>query len=138
MTSGIRDVGGPLPWQAELRSIANVPLLYTPGTESSYSDANYDLLGELIEQRTGQSYGTFIQDQILRPLGMSETQDWAGRRRPLTRRSDTKLPDMGSGRKTRYRRIGDVRLRRISFDGPGHGHLYDGTSERSYPRSGDL
>jgi D-alanyl-D-alanine carboxypeptidase len=74
MTSGIRDVGGPRPWQDELKSIAKDPLLYTPGTESSYSDANYDLLGELIEQRTGKSYGTFIQDQILRPLGMSETQ----------------------------------------------------------------
>ncbi len=75
MTSGIRDVGGPRPWQAELRSIANAPLLYTPGTETSYSDANYDLLGELIEQRTGESYGTFIQDQILGPLGMSHSQE---------------------------------------------------------------
>ena len=75
MTSGIRDVGGPLPWQAELRSIANVPLLYTPGTKTSYSDANYDLLGELIEQWTGENYGTFIQNQILQPLGMSETQE---------------------------------------------------------------
>jgi D-alanyl-D-alanine carboxypeptidase len=75
MTSGIRDVGGPRPWQDELRSIAKDPLLYTPGTESSYSDANYDLLGELIEQWTGTPYGTFIQNQILRPLGMSETQE---------------------------------------------------------------
>jgi D-alanyl-D-alanine carboxypeptidase len=75
MTSGIRDVGGPQPWQAELASIANRPLLYTPGTESSYSSANYDLLGELIQQWTGESYGTFIQDQILAPLGMSETQE---------------------------------------------------------------
>ena len=74
MTSGIRDVGGPRPWQAQLRSIAKAPLLYAPGTETSYSDTNYDLLGELIEQWTGEKYGTFIQDQILRPLGMSETQ----------------------------------------------------------------
>ncbi len=75
MTSGIKDVGGPRPWQDELKSIAKAPLLYTPGTESSYSDANYDLLGELIEQRTGTPYGTFIKDQILRPLGMSETRE---------------------------------------------------------------
>jgi len=75
MTSGIRDVGGPGPWQAELRSIANDTLLYTPGTKTSYSNANYDLLGELIEQRTGEPYGTFIQDQILGPLGMSQTQE---------------------------------------------------------------
>ena len=75
MTSGIRDVGGPQPWQAQLQSIANDPLLYTPGTETSYSNTNYDLLGELIEQWTGEKYGTFIQDQILGPLGMSETQE---------------------------------------------------------------
>jgi CubicO group peptidase (beta-lactamase class C family) len=75
MTSGIRDVGGPQPWQAQLDSIANDPLLYAPGTKSSYSSANYDLLGELIEQWTGEKYGTFIQDQILGPLGMSGTQE---------------------------------------------------------------
>ncbi len=75
MTSGIRGVGSARPWQSELRSIANDPLLYTPGTETLYSDANYDLLGELIEQWTGEKYGTFIQDQILGPLGMSGTQE---------------------------------------------------------------
>jgi CubicO group peptidase (beta-lactamase class C family) len=75
MTSGIRDVGGARPWQAQLESIAKDPLLYAPGTESLYSSANYDLLGELIEQWTGEKYGTFIQDQILGPLGMSGTQE---------------------------------------------------------------
>ncbi len=75
MTSGIRDVGGARPWQAQLASIAKDPLLYAPGTETSYSNANYDLLGELIEQWTGEKYGTFIQDQILGPLGMSGTQE---------------------------------------------------------------
>jgi CubicO group peptidase (beta-lactamase class C family) len=74
MTSGIRDVGGSRPWQAQLASIANDPLLYTPGKKTSYSNANYDLLGELIEQWTGESYGTFIQNQVLAPLGMSGTQ----------------------------------------------------------------
>jgi D-alanyl-D-alanine carboxypeptidase len=75
MTSGIRDVGGAQPWQAQLASIAKYPLLYAPGTESSYSSANYDLLGELIEQWTGEKYGTYIQDQILGPLGMTGTQE---------------------------------------------------------------
>jgi D-alanyl-D-alanine carboxypeptidase len=78
MTSGIRDVGGPLPFEAQLRSIANDPLLFTPGTQSSYSDANYDLLGELIQQWTGEKYGTFIQDQILEPFGLSETEVLGG------------------------------------------------------------
>ena len=40
-----------------------------------YSNTNYYLLGELIEQRTGESYSTFLEDAILEPLGMSETQE---------------------------------------------------------------
>jgi D-alanyl-D-alanine carboxypeptidase len=75
MTSGIRDVSSPQPWQAQLKAIAKDPLLFTPGTKTSYSDSNFDLLGELIEQRTGESYSTFIENQILEPLGMSETQE---------------------------------------------------------------
>jgi D-alanyl-D-alanine carboxypeptidase len=75
MTSGIRNVGDARPWQAQLKSIGKDPLLYAPGTETSYSNTNYDLLGELIEQWTGEKYGTFIQDQVLGPLGMSATQE---------------------------------------------------------------
>ena len=40
-----------------------------------YSNTNYDLLGELIEQWTGETYSTFLENQILEPLGMSETQE---------------------------------------------------------------
>ena len=78
MSSGLPDVGGPAPWPAELASVAGRPLLYTPGTETSYSSANYDLLGDMIQQWTGESYRTFIQRQILDPLGMSQTEVLAG------------------------------------------------------------
>ncbi len=74
MSSGIKEVSTAMPWQTQIRSIANAPLLFHPGTKTSYSDPNFYLLGELIEQRTGEKYGTFIQNQILAPLGMSETQ----------------------------------------------------------------
>ena len=75
MTSGIPEVGSARPWQAQVAAIARDPLLFTPGTKSMYSDTNYDLLGELIEQWTGETYGTFLENQILEPLGMSETQE---------------------------------------------------------------
>ena len=75
MTSGIGNGPSTLPWQAQVTSIAKHPLLFAPGTKTFYSDTNFDLLGELIEQRTGEKYGTFIQNQILEPLGMSETQE---------------------------------------------------------------
>jgi CubicO group peptidase (beta-lactamase class C family) len=75
MTSGIGNGASTLPWQAQVKSIANQPLSFRPGTKTLYSNTNFDLLGELIEQRTGETYGTFIQDQILDPLGMSQTQE---------------------------------------------------------------
>ena len=75
MTSGIGELNSALPWQEQLQLLAKTPLLFAPGTETSYSDANFDLLGELIEQRTGEPYGTFIENQILTPLGMSQTQE---------------------------------------------------------------
>ena len=75
MTSGIGNGASNLPWQAHIKALANRPLLFSPGTKTLYSDTNFDLLGELIEQRSGESYGTFIQDQILDPLGMSQTQE---------------------------------------------------------------
>jgi D-alanyl-D-alanine carboxypeptidase len=75
MTSGIGNGASTLPWQAQVQSIANQPLSFRPGTKTLYSNTNFDLLGELIEQRTGEKYGTFIQNQILDPLGMSQTQE---------------------------------------------------------------
>lgn len=74
MTTGITDEAINKPWQAQVAAGAKDPLLYTPGTKSSYSNTNYNLLGELIEQWTGESYATYIQDQILDPLGMSQTE----------------------------------------------------------------
>ena len=75
MTSGIGNGSGALPWQAQVNSIAKDRLLFAPGTKTYYSDIGFDLLGELIEQRSGEKYGTFIANQILEPLGMSETQE---------------------------------------------------------------
>jgi D-alanyl-D-alanine carboxypeptidase len=75
MTSGIANVGNAQPWTTQLKSIAKDPLLYAPGTESYYSNTDYYLLGELIEQQTGETYGAFIQHQVLEPLGMSETEE---------------------------------------------------------------
>jgi CubicO group peptidase (beta-lactamase class C family) len=78
MTSGLPDVEDSRPWKVQLRSIANRPLRFTPGTEAAYDNSNYLLLGELIEQWTGEKYGTFIQDRILDPLGMSQTRELGG------------------------------------------------------------
>lgn len=43
--------------------------LFEPGTKYSYSSSGYLLLGEIIEQLTGQSYQDFIKKKILRKYG---------------------------------------------------------------------
>ena len=56
-----------LPFFNALRPIASFRSRY------DYSNWNYALLGEVIEKVSGQSYGSFIKDKILDPLGMNHT-----------------------------------------------------------------
>lgn len=45
------------------------PLMFEPGTKYSYSNSGYLLLGEIIEQVSGQSYQDFIKEKILEKHG---------------------------------------------------------------------
>jgi CubicO group peptidase (beta-lactamase class C family) len=51
----------------------DLPLDFAPGSGWSYSNSGYFLLGVVIEKVSGESYETFIQKNILQPLGMSES-----------------------------------------------------------------
>jgi CubicO group peptidase (beta-lactamase class C family) len=53
-------------------ALAALPLMFEPGTVWEYSRAT-DLLGALVEAVSGQTLGAFLQDNILRPLGMEDT-----------------------------------------------------------------
>lgn len=48
-------------------------LEFEPNTKAVYSNLNYMLLGSVIEVVTGQTYESFIVENILQPLGMSRT-----------------------------------------------------------------
>ena len=48
-------------------------LQFEPGTKAVYSNLNYMVLGAVIEAVSGQTYESYISDQILQPLGMSQT-----------------------------------------------------------------
>jgi CubicO group peptidase (beta-lactamase class C family) len=48
-------------------------LKFEPGEKAVYSNLNYMLLGAIIEVVSGQSYETYITQNILEPLGMSRT-----------------------------------------------------------------
>ena len=46
---------------------------YVPGTVFSYANANFNILGLIIEYVTGQTFDTFMREQFFSPLGMTNT-----------------------------------------------------------------
>ena len=65
--------------------LAEVPLVYQPGTKWSYS-VGLDLLGRVIEVVSGQPFDGFLRQRLFEPLGMTSTffQVPAGEERRLT------------------------------------------------------
>ncbi|WP_292933469.1 serine hydrolase domain-containing protein [Noviherbaspirillum sp.] len=58
-----------------IRTLAQLPLAYQPGTVWEYSHAT-DVLGVLLERLSGMSLDEFLAERILKPLGMHETGFW--------------------------------------------------------------
>jgi len=48
-------------------------LLAAPGEQFSYSNEGFGLLGAVIERASGQHYESFLEQEILRPAGMTST-----------------------------------------------------------------
>lgn len=53
--------------------IKDKPLDFQPGTQFTYSNSNYVLLGYIIEKITGKSYETILNENILKPLNMNDS-----------------------------------------------------------------
>ena len=51
------------------------PLYYTPGTNWNYAHTNYLLLGMALEKATGQEMSKLLSDKVLRPLGLTNTDN---------------------------------------------------------------
>ncbi len=51
-------------------SLSNVKLTATPGEKHQYSNANFSILGALIEEVTNQTFSDFMEEQVFSPLGM--------------------------------------------------------------------
>jgi CubicO group peptidase (beta-lactamase class C family) len=49
------------------------PLLYEPGTNWNYAHTNYVLLGKALEAATGEDMPKLLEDEVLRPLGLTNT-----------------------------------------------------------------
>ena len=85
MTSGLRymstwpafeelkkETSGAMPTVATMRSLAKDPLSFDPGTSFQYS-LSHDVLGAIVEVISGRSFGDYLREEILLPLGMTET-----------------------------------------------------------------
>ena len=49
------------------------PLLFSPGTAFDYSNTNTVLLGLVVEAVSGQSLKTFVEENIIKPAGLTHT-----------------------------------------------------------------
>ncbi|HVY88239.1 MAG TPA: serine hydrolase domain-containing protein [Hyphomonadaceae bacterium] len=56
---------------------AEIPLMFQPGTNWSYSSA-VDIQGYIIEKITGQTLGQFMSDRLFKPLKMNDTAFYTG------------------------------------------------------------
>lgn len=88
MTAGIHDLTGDpafseiyyndplrkMSRQDEYDIIKNVSAPYHPGERCLYNDANYILLGMIIEKATGNKIEDEIHTRICQPLGLSQTE----------------------------------------------------------------
>jgi CubicO group peptidase (beta-lactamase class C family) len=80
-TSGLGSFFPPLIHNAQKRGDVSAgmgvlerrPLEFEPGTKWSYSNTGILLLGRVIELVTGQNYFTYMEQTMLRPLGLSRT-----------------------------------------------------------------
>jgi D-alanyl-D-alanine carboxypeptidase len=57
-----------------LRFAASHPLAFSPGSEWRYSNTNYIALGLVIEKVTGHSYREVLEDRLLEPLELENTE----------------------------------------------------------------
>jgi len=64
------------------------PPAFQPGSKRSYSNSGFIVLGAVIEKVSGETWAAFIQQEILDPIGMTDTRlDSVGGATPMSRMS---------------------------------------------------
>ncbi len=51
--------------------VAKYPLDFAPGSQWSYTNSGFPILGMIIEKVTGQRFTSFVADRVFKPLGMT-------------------------------------------------------------------
>lgn len=54
-----------------VRNLSHAKLTRAPGEQHQYSNANYMILGAVLEEVSGQSYADYMEQHVFGPLGMS-------------------------------------------------------------------
>jgi CubicO group peptidase (beta-lactamase class C family) len=63
----------PTKWAQVAAMLPYTHVAFAPGTRWSYSNLGYVFLGQIIERLTGDDFEVYIDKNILKPLGMSES-----------------------------------------------------------------
>ncbi|WP_291584163.1 cyclic peptide export ABC transporter [Clostridium sp. UBA6640] len=56
-----------------VKTLVDIELDSEPGKRFQYATINYDILGLVIEKVTGESYEKYIEENILKPMGLNST-----------------------------------------------------------------
>ncbi|MED4445708.1 cyclic peptide export ABC transporter [Bacillus thuringiensis] len=56
-----------------IKTLVNIELDSKPGEKFQYATINYDVLGLVIEKVTGVSYEKYIEENVLKPMGLNNT-----------------------------------------------------------------
>lgn len=59
--------------EERVRTLSDVQLNHRVGGAFEYTDANYDVLGLVVQRVSGQSYESYVQERIFAPLDMSHS-----------------------------------------------------------------
>ncbi len=73
----------PAPPETAVRAMIGRPPSLEPGQVHRYANANYQMLGRVIEAASGQSYEAFVRQDVLAPLGIGRMR--LGGSRPADR-----------------------------------------------------
>ena len=73
MPGGIGPDEEPIGAQAYVEHAMAEPLGFEPGTGYGYSNVGYSLLGLIVERVSGQSFESFLREELLLPAGLTET-----------------------------------------------------------------
>lgn len=64
---------GPEALEESVRALADAPLARNPGETFHYANANYNILGLLVQTVAGQPFGQYLGDNVFRPLDMANS-----------------------------------------------------------------